>query len=148
MNPLSIGYFFFFFFKLYTRKMYKMRIYYYFQHRFYFFYFAINFCQVLLNSPILSTSYPYLLTYEIMKPIWILEIKTSDSVWESCSHLEKVRQRRRRQGREENGKFAKKEMRIYRNKSKTISCIRINSVLLWECNPLFTLYAGTCSSFI
>ena len=87
--------------------MYKMRIYYYLQHRFYFFYFAVNFCQVLLNSPILSTSYPYLLTYEIMKPIWILEIKTSDSVRESCSHLEKVRQRRRGQGRRRKWKICK-----------------------------------------
>lgn len=80
----------FFFFNLY--KMYKMRVYIIIS--------SINFTFLLrgelsrsakyfLNFPILSTSYPYLLTYEIMEPIWILEIKTSDSVRESCSHLER-----------------------------------------------------------
>lgn len=48
------------------------------------------------------------LTYEITDPIWILEIKMSDSVQRSCSRLRRQSKeaRRGRKGKKENGKFA------------------------------------------
>jgi len=55
-----------------------------------------------------------------MDPIWILEIKTSDSVrGGSCSHLERQSKKAwtgREEEKEENGKFVEKETGIYRNK--------------------------------
>jgi len=52
-----------------------------------------------------------------MDPIWILEIKTSDSVrGELLSSGEAVEESMDKQGRKENGKFAEKETGIYCNK--------------------------------
>lgn len=72
----------------------------------------------ILNSPILSTSCPYLLMYEIMDPIWILKIKMSDSVrGRGCSHLERQSKKVRTVG-ERVEQEGKKKMENLRQRKK------------------------------
>lgn len=116
---------------------------YYLQHRFHFFTTrrtSPRSAKYILNSPIPSTSCPYLLMYEIMDPIWILKIKMSDSVrGRGCSHLERQPKKVRTVGErvEQEGKKKMENLRqrkkrgIYRNKkSNTVRRKRINPASL------------------
>lgn len=66
--------------------------------------------------------YPYLLMYEIMDPIWILEIKMSE-IRRSCSHLEK-------QSKVWAAKGGKKEMENLRQRKKRGYVIIRNRILV------------------
>lgn len=80
----------------------------------------------ILNSSILLTSFLSLPLYvtKIIDPIWILEIKTSDSVWRSCSHPERQSRKVQTGGRKKMENLRReKETGIYRNKKSNTTLV-------------------------
>lgn len=106
---------------------------YYLQHRFHFFTTrrtSPRSAKYILNSPIPSTSCPYLLMYEIMDPIWILKIKMSDSVrGRGCSHLERQSKKVRTVG-ERVEQEGKKKMENLRQRKKRGYIVTRSRILL------------------